>query len=401
MSQPPYPGPPYPEEPDRGEPYPGQPYPEAPPAYGQPAYGAQPSYGEQQPSYGQEPAYGEQPPAYGQQPSYGEPPSYGQPSYGEQQPSYGQEPAYGEQPSYGDQQPSYGQPPAYGDQPPAYDQQPSYGEQPPAFAQQPSYGDQPGYAASGYGDQPGYAASGYGDQPPYQPPPGFSAPPAPRRKSRALPIVLVSLGIVLVLCIGAGTAIVIAGRNKAKEIVDSARQAASAAPSVPAAGGTPTTESTPSTTSNITVTEPKTLGGRPKLTDAQYATLADQLRSGLTDVPHATATVGALYGTPAKRDIVVVVAAATPIDDPQRELDSRYLGAGIGGLKVSDITSADPGPLGGVVKCGKADDKNLDMAMCGWADDGSVGWIMFFFTSVKSAKAEFPKLRGQIEKKSG
>jgi hypothetical protein len=351
MSQPPYPGPPYPEEPDRGDPYPGQPYPEAPPSYGQPAYGAQPSYGEQQPSYGQEPAYGEQPPAYGQQPSYGEPPSYGQPSYGEQQPSYGQEPAYGQQPPYR--------------------------------------------------DQPGYAASGYGDQPPYQPPPGFSAPPAPRRKSRALPIVLVSLGIVLVLCIGAGTAIVIAGRNKAKEIVDSARQAASAAPSAPAAGGTPTTESTPNPTSNITVTEPKTLGGRPKLTDAQYATLADQLRSGLTDVPHATATVGALYGTPAKRDIVVVVAAATPIDDPQRELDSRYLGAGIGGLKVSDITSADPGPLGGVAKCGKADDKNLDMAMCGWADDGSVGWIMFFFTSVKSAKAEFPKLRGQIEKKSG
>jgi hypothetical protein len=371
MSQPPYPGPPYPEEPDRGEPYPGQPYPDTPPSYGQPAYGEQPSYGGQQPSYGQEPSYGQQPPAYGQQPSYGD-----------QQPTYGQPPSYGEQPAYGEQPPAFGHQPSYGDQP-------GYGDQPP-FAQQP-----------GYGDQAGYAASGYGDQPPYQPPPGFSAPPAPRRKSRALPIVLVSLGIVLVLCIGAGTAIVIAGRNKAKEIVDSAREAASAAPSVPAAGGAPATGSTPNTTSNITVTEPKTLGGRPKLTDAQYATLADQLRSGLTDVPHATATVGALYGTPAKRDIVVVVAAATPIDDPQRELDSRYLGAGIGGLKVSDISSADPGPLGGVAKCGKADDKNLDMAMCGWADDGSVGWIMFFFTSVKSAKAEFPKLRGQIEKKSG
>jgi hypothetical protein len=70
-------------------------------------------------------------------------------------------------------------------------------------------------------------------------------------------------------------------------------------------------------------------------------------------------------------------------------------------LKVNGTTSADPGSLGGVAKCGKADDKSIDMAMCGWADDGSVGWIMFFFTSVKSAKAEFPKLRAQIEKKSG
>jgi hypothetical protein len=351
MSQPPYPGPPYPDEPDRGERYPGQPYPETPPSYGQqPTYGEEPPYEEQQPSYGQH-SYGEQPPTYG----------------------------------------DYGQPPTYGEQPPAYGQPPTYGDQPPAYAQQPP----------SYGDQPGYAAPGYNDQPPYQPPPGFSAPPAPRRKSKALPIVLISLGIVLVLCIGAGTAIIIAGRNKAKEIVDTARGAASAAPTAPASGGAPTTESTRSTTSNITVTEPKTLGGRPKLTDAQFSTLADQLESSLADVPNATATVGALYGTPAKRDIVVVAGAAAPIEDPQRELDSTFLGAGIGGLKVNGITSADPGSLGGVAKCGKADDKSLDMAMCGWADDGSVGWIMFFFTSVKSAKAEFPKLRAQIEKKSG
>jgi hypothetical protein len=110
--------------------------------------------------------------------------------------------------------------------------------------------------------------------------------------------------------------------------------------------------------------------------------------------------VCAIYGTPAKRDIVVIAAAAAPIDDPQRELDSRLLGAGIGGLKLNGVSSVDTGSLGGTGKCGKADDKNLDMAMCGWADDGSLGWIMFFFSSVKSAKAEFPKLRAQIEKES-
>jgi hypothetical protein len=319
-----------------------------------------------------------QPPYPG--PPYPEEPNQGQPYSGQPHP---------------DAPPSYEQqPPAYGQQPPAYGQQPpAYGQQPPAYGQQPSYGQQP----PAYGEQPAYGPPGYGDQPPYQPPPGFSAPPPPRRKPKTLPIVLVSLGVVLVLCVGAGTAIVIAGRNKAKEIVDSARDAAT---SVPTTGGTPTTEPTRESGSTITVTEPKTLGGRPKLTDAQFKTLADELESGLADVPNATATVGALYGTPAKRDIVVIAGAAAPIDDPKRELDSTFLGAGIGGLKVSGITSADPGSLGGVAKCGKADEQDIDMAMCGWADDGSVGWIMFFFKSVKSAQAEFPKLRAQIEKKS-
>jgi hypothetical protein len=179
--------------------------------------------------------------------------------------------------------------------------------------------------------------------------------------------------------------------------VDSARDAATSAP---ATGGTPTAEPPRGSGSTITVTEPKTLGGRPKLTDAQFKTLADELESGLADVPNATATVGALYGTPAKRDIVVIAGAAAPIDDPKRELDSTFLGAGIGGLKVKNITSVDPGSLGGVAKCGKADEQDIDLAMCGWADDGSVGWIMFFFSSVNSAKGEFPKLRAQIEKKS-
>jgi hypothetical protein len=208
--------------------------------------------------------------------------------------------------------------------------------------------------------------------------------------------VLASVAVLLVLCVGGGTGIFMAGRNKAKEIVDTAKDAANPT----STAGTPTGEPTQKSRSKITVTEPRTLGGRPKLTDAQFSTLADELQKGLADVPNATATVGALYGTPAKRDIVVIASAAAPIANPKRELDSTFVGAGIGGLKVTGIKTIDAGPLGGVAKCGKADEGGIDLAMCGWADNGSVGWIMFFFKSVNSAKAEFPKLRSQVEKKS-
>jgi hypothetical protein len=346
MSQPPYPGQPYPDQPNQGQPYYGQPHP------GQP-YSAQPYSGQPDPT----------PPWSGQPnpdtpssvpPQPGFPPS----GYG-QQPSYGQAPAYG--PSYGDQ-PAYNQPTAYG-QPNAYGEATAYG-QPNAYGEPTAYGEQPGFP-----------------------------PPQPPKKSKAVPIVLVSVAVLLVLCVGGGTAIFMAGRNKAKEIVDAANNPTSAA-------GTPTGKPTQKPHSRITVTEPKTLGGRPKLTDAQFSTLADELQNGLASVPNATATVGALYGTPAKHDIVVIAGAAAPIANPKRELDSTFLGAGIGGLKVTGIKTINAGPLGGLAKCGKADAGGIDLAMCGWADDGSVGWIMFFSKSVNSAKAEFPKLRGQVEKKS-
>jgi hypothetical protein len=276
-------------------------------------------------------------------------------------------------------------PPAYGQQPPDYSQ-PEYG--------QPEYG-QPEYGQPQYG-QPQYGQPQYG-QPDYAHGGGYPpAPLPPNQKSRVLPIVLISLAVVLVLCVGGGTAIFLAARNKAGDIIDAARDAASPTPTVSADD-----PSDPGTSnSKITVVEPETLGGRPKLTDAQFESLAGELQSGLAGVPDATSSVGALYGTVEKRDIVVVAAAAAPIDDPQKELDGTFAGAGFSGLKVSSITTVDPGKLGGAAECGKSTDSGIDLVLCGWSDEGSLGFTIFFFRSVDKAKAEFPKLREQIEKKS-
>jgi hypothetical protein len=318
----------------------------------QPPYSGQPD--PHQPGYGQQPPYGS--------PSYG-PPSYGSPSYGE--PSYGQQPVYG--------QPSSGAP--------------SYGQQPPAYGQQPPT----------YGQDPAYGSYGPGEYPP--PGGGYPPPQPPKKKSKALPIVLVSIAVVLVLCIGGGVAIFLAAKNKTQDLVDAARDAAN--PTAPATTD-PTGSSTtaPAGGSKITVVEPKTLGGRPKLTDKQFASLAKELQSGLADVPDATATVGALYGSVEKQNIVIVAAAAAPIDDPKKELDSTFAGAGFSGLKVTDITPVSAGSLGGEAKCGRSTESGISMALCGWADEGSLGFNIFFFSSVSKAKAEFPALRAQVEKSS-
>jgi hypothetical protein len=274
-------------------------------------------------------------------------------------------------------------PPPYGQQPPPPYGQPDYGQQQPPYGQ-PDYGQQP----------PPYGQPGYGQGGGYPPPP-------PPKKSKAVPIILISLAVLLVLCVGGGTAIFIAAKNKATDLVDAAKDAANptATPGTPGPtdAGDPTP---PASGSKITVVEPKTLGGRPKLTDQQFESLAGELQSGLAGVPDATSSVGALYGTVEKRNIVVVAAAAAPIDDPKKELDGTFAGAGFSGLKVTNITTADPGTLGGSAKCGKSSESGVDLVLCGWADSGSLGFTIFFFQSVSKAKAEFPQLRAQIEKKS-
>jgi hypothetical protein len=375
--QPPYPGEPH-NQPGSGQPHGDQPYGSPPPA-GQ-------SHGAQDQPYGQPPSSGQ---PYGDQP-YGDQPYGGQP-YGGQPPSLGQ--PYGDQP-YGGQ--SYGGQ-SYGGQP--YGTQPAYGAPGPAGQPGGSYQGQPNpdvptSVPPGYPPAPDYAQQGgYG-----QPGAPFQQPP-PKKKSKALPIVLISVAVALVLCVGGGTAVYLVGRNTADNI---AGAITSAAPTDPAAtpDATTTTEPAEDNTSKITVVEPKTLGGRPKLTDPQFAGAADELEQGLKEVPDATETVGALYGTVARQDIVIVAAAAAKVDDPKKELDNTFLGAGIGGLKLTGITTASAGSLGGAAKCGKSSTGGADLIMCGWADKGSIGWVIWYFKSMSSAKAEFPKLRAQVEKKS-
>ncbi|MEU4621449.1 hypothetical protein AB0G04_15940 [Actinoplanes sp. NPDC023801] len=272
------------------------------------------------------------------------PPHPGEPNpsgYPPPQPPYGQQP-----PQYGTpQQPQYGTP-----------QQPQYGT-----PQQPQYGSpQP--------PQYGAPAPQYG-QPGQLPPPGFPPPGAPQRKSRVLPIILIVVGILAVLCIGGGAALYFVG----KDAVDDAAA--------------------------VSITEPATLGGRPKLDTPEYATLTADMEKSLAAYPGASSSFGAFYGDPEKQDMVAAIATKALIANPQAELDASFKTFSKD-APVSGLTDAGTGTLGGVAKCGTSAFSGIDVAVCGWADEGSVGMIMWFFKKAPDVQAEFPKLRAEIETKS-
>jgi hypothetical protein len=110
--------------------------------------------------------------------------------------------------------------------------------------------------------------------------------------------------------------------------------------------------------------------------------------------------VGALYGSAEKRNIVALAATQAPIDNPSDAIDQLFYGAGISGLKIGNITTASTGAFGGSAKCGSTTTSDIDTAICSWADDDSLGLIVWYFKSASAAKAEFPTVRAQVEKKS-
>ena len=270
-------------------------------------------------------------------------------------------------------------PPGQGQYPPGqgpYPPQPGQGQYPP-----PGQSAYPPPADQGFGPAPGYPPpgdQGFGSAPGYPPPadqgfggaPGF---PPPKKKSRALPIILISLGIVVVLCAGAA----IGGYFLLRDEVGAGVAA-----------------------TNTRLVAPTTLGGRPKLNDPQFSAITEQLTSELErSVPSATSTVGALYGNPLQQDIVLIAGASAPVTDPAKELDRFFSSMGGSGMTITDVAPIEAGPLGGVAKCGNADSSGVKLAVCGWADQGSVAMIGTFFKTADEVAGDFPALRAEIEKK--
>jgi hypothetical protein len=211
----------------------------------------------------------------------------------------------------------------------------------------------------------------------YPTPPGFPGDTSPvpqKKKSSALKIVLIILAVLAVLCAGTITAIWVAVKDSGLgKVVEKAQEA-----------------------SKITLVTPDTLGGRAKATDPTLAGVNEQLTSGLKEsVPHAKSTVGAIYGEVAKQDMLFVVGATAVVVEPEKELDTVLTG-----LNAAGTVAVDAGPLGGSAKCGTAKDDDSELAVCAWADAGSIGVLGLFFKPVDELKKDFVALRGEVEKKS-
>ncbi|MBY8871200.1 hypothetical protein K7640_04985 [Micromonospora sp. PLK6-60] len=272
----------------------------------------------------------------------------------------------------------------------------------------PAWGPPQGAPPAGSWGAPqgGWGPPPAGAQPttPYGMAPG-GFPPAPPAKKSSLPLVLsLSLVGLLVLCLGGGGLAYVALSGDEQD-TPSARPTptGTAAPETAAPSPSATDDEEPEATEKfprVRLVTPKTLSGRAKSTDPELRALAAEMLGDMkSTVQNETGAVSAFYGSPEKRNLVMVAAASGLILDPEKELDDAVEGFRTE-LSVEKMTPVPPGPLGGRASCGDGEGSDVPIGVCVWADTGSVGVLLFFFSSAAKAKAQFVKVRGQIEKQS-
>ncbi|MFC5923155.1 hypothetical protein [Micromonospora vulcania] len=248
-------------------------------------------------------------------------------------------------------------------------QQPGYPQQPggwPPPQQQGFPPAQPGQPYAQQGFPPPQPGQPYGD------PSLYAGPPAPK-KSNVGKIVLIVLSVVLVLCLGGVAITWFAIKGEVGDVVDATK---------------------------TRVVAPATLAGKPKITDPQLQTAADEMVAEMkSTVQNETSAVGAFYGDQTKQDLVMIAAVSGVLADPKKEMDDAVSGLS-GTLGVTDMAAVAPGPLGGDARCGNGKAKQVPLGVCVWADRGSMGVVVVYFKSVDEVRAEFASIRGEIEQRS-
>ena len=246
--------------------------------------------------------------------------------------------------------------------------QPNYpyqgGDQPPNAGEYggPQYAGGAQYPGAQY---PGAQYPGGTQYPGGLPPQPPTAPP--KKKSNVGKIILIILAVLVVLC-GAG---VVGVYFLVKDEVSAAL--------------------------NTRVTAPDTLAGRPKVTQPELAAMATSLEAQVkSSVPNATNAVSGIYGDMLSQDILVMAAASGAIADHASVVDQTMTGAG---TDLTNVTSIDPGPLGGTAKCGDTSTSGQPIGVCVWADNGSQGMIMMLGKTGADVATEFVAIRGEIEKR--
>lgn len=304
--------------------------------------------------------------------------------YAPQQP-YSGGPAYPQQqPAQPYSDPGYGQPYSGG---PTYPQE-SYTTEPPYSAQPYDQGYSTPPQQQAYA--PAYQQPGYPQQQPVQP---MYPQPTPSGGRGGLIALLASLGVLVLLICGIGGVFLVRNSNNDDKNTGGSDPTATATPS---GGGTASTKSTNNANAPeypATIVLPDQVAGLTKLDNPQLQETADSTATQLKTATNADSAVAGFYGP--NGDVtraVGIVGATTRISDPESELDAAFDSY----LNVSDIRELEPGPLGGVVKCGNTSSQGVSITVCGWADEGSLALGIFFNRSLTDSGTLFKQIRSEI-----
>jgi hypothetical protein len=105
---------------------------------------------------------------------------------------------------------------------------------------------------------------------------------------------------------------------------------------------------------------------------------AEYLATALSADVDFDKAVGAVYSDPAAGDRdVLFFGGTTLVWTPGSDLDTAFELVADDQGAVTDLREVSAGTLGGTMKCGSTKSADGDMAVCGWADHGSLALALF------------------------
>ncbi|MER7888673.1 hypothetical protein ABTX15_02480 [Micromonospora sp. NPDC094482] len=107
-----------------------------------------------------------------------------------------------------------------------------------------------------------------------------------------------------------------------------------------------------------------------------------------------TSAVGTAYTTADGRYTALVSGVSGTVTDPKATLDTVFAAL----PRLSGVKPTRPGPMGGEARCGKGETQGVNIEVCAWADQHSIGMVAFLgFPSGGSADDMFVRARAQLE----
>ncbi|BCJ63845.1 hypothetical protein [Polymorphospora rubra] len=149
---------------------------------------------------------------------------------------------------------------------------------------------------------------------------------------------------------------------------------------------------------DATLGTPATVAGLQRDTSEEALTTADYLRTAFAAGIDLDESIGAVYGDPGAADrSVLLFGGTTLLWSPERDLDSMLELVADDTGAVSDVREVEPGPLGGVMKCGVSRGTDGDIPVCGWADHGSIAIAMFPGRDTREGAALMRDIRSDVQ----
>jgi hypothetical protein len=145
--------------------------------------------------------------------------------------------------------------------------------------------------------------------------------------------------------------------------------------------------------STVTVIRPATLGGKPRIEIGSGSVATDDLTF------EVTATAQGVYGNAAKQDVLFLIAVASTDMTPEARF-SLMVSEASQEFGVDRYASVDPGPLGGLAKCGDGTINGVPSAVCAWSDDGTTGLLINSLKDAGDFGKQVAELRTEVEKTS-